>query len=214
MRRRYISAHDLAIEICRREHLSYKRVKDLAERLLLRYSQGLEDANNRETLSPEEIKKEKQNIRRRYIEIILGIREFSEKEYADFAWDVVSSSWFKEKAAMILDMIEERLDRRITQQPYDPEKDRLNQGIQIKHILRNAFLNGKNRIMDDEAIYTDMQISRATYGRRKPEGIVLFGILMWRYAKKRELEDLEKGEVEEPEYDIRALLEQGNYSCV
>ena len=39
-----------------------------------------------------------------------------------------------------------------------------------------------------------------TYDRRLPDAVVLFGILMWIYANKREREDIEAGLVEKPDY--------------
>ena len=46
-----------------------------------------------------------------------------------------------------------------------------------------------------------MEISEATYERRLPSAIVLFGILMWIYANRREQEDINAGIVEAPESD-------------
>jgi hypothetical protein len=210
MKRSYISAHDYAIEQCRKEKLNYKRVKKLAEKLLKRYAEGQEDWNHGVEHSPEKIREEKQSIRRRYIEIILGIKEYTEEEIADFIWDVVSSAWFREKADAILDKIEYTIDGRVTRKEYDPEKDYQLQGIQIKCFLRKAYLNGKNRIKKEEDIWKEMSISRSTLKRRKPDAIVLFGLLMWKYTVKRELDDIERGVVEAPDYNLKALLEQGD----
>lgn len=214
MKRSYISAHDYAIEQCRKEKLDYKRVKKLAEKLLKRYAEGQEGWNHGGTLTPEEIRKEKQSIRRRYIEIILGIKEYTEEEIGDFIWDVVSSAWFREKADATLDKIEYTLDGHVTRKEYNPQEDYQLQGIQVKHFLRKAYLNGKNRIKSEEDIWKEMSISRATLKRRKPDAIVLFGLLMWKYTVKRELEDIANGVVEEPDYDLEALLEQGDMLLV
>lgn len=209
MRRRSISAHELAIEICRREKLCYFSVKRLAEKLLKRYSEGQNPAIKGVGLSPEAIRKEKQSIRRRYIEIIMGIKPFTEEEIRDFIWDVVSSGWFESKAQMVLDEIEKLVDGQIAGREYLPTEDYLNQGIQIRYILSNAFLKGRNSIKEDKTIWTEMEISRATMKRRKADGIVLFGMVMWIYAKKREMEDVENGIVEALDYDLRDRLEKG-----
>ena len=74
MKRKNLKAEDLARAICRQEKIGYETVHFLAEALLCRYAKGsglaLKGPNN---MSKEMIAKEKQRIRRRYIEIIGGI---------------------------------------------------------------------------------------------------------------------------------------------
>ena len=74
-------------------------------------------------MSKEMIAKEKQRIRRRYIEIIGGIRHFTNEEYENFIWDVVRCRWFMDKADMILDSIEEMVDGKVTTTPYNPRQE-------------------------------------------------------------------------------------------
>ena len=208
MRRKRISAHALAIEICRRENMSYQKVHELAEKLLERYARGQSDAlrgNKYRKKIFGSIQQEKQYIRRRYIEIIKGKKPYTDEDYEDFIWDVVTSRWFEEKAKMVLDRIELLVDGCVSGTSYDAEEDVHRQGKQIRTILKEAFLSGENNVMDEVSIYTGMEISRATYLRRRPDGIVLFGILMWIYARRREEEDIESGIVEAPEEDIISM---------
>ena len=205
MRRKRISAHALAIELCRRENMSYKKVHEHSCELLERYAKGQSDPlrwNKFRKKTFGSIQQEKQNIRRRYIEIIKGKKPYSDEEYEDFVWDVVTSRWFLEKATMILDLIELLVDGSVSGTDYDVDLDARNQGKQIRRILKDLFLRGENNVKDGKAIYVGMGISRATYFRRRPDGIVLFGILMWIYAKRREEEDIEAGIVDRPEEDI------------
>ena len=189
MKRKNLKAEDLARAICRQEKIGYETVHFLAEALLCRYAKGsglaLKGPNN---MSKEMIAKEKQRIRRRYIEIIGGIRHFTNEEYENFIWDVVRCRWFMDKADMILDSIEEMVDGKVTTTPYNPRQEGENklQGKQLKTILRLAFLNGENQM--------------ATFNRRYPVAVVLFGILMWIYANRREQEDINAGIVDRPAY--------------
>lgn len=201
MRRKTLRANDLAKELCRQVGFSYERIHYLAEALLCRYAEGQAKA----LIDPadetaELITKKKQEIRRRYLEIMSGIREFTEEEYSRFVWDVVRSRWFSEKADMVLGRIEEMIDGSITDSPYDPERDVKKEGKQLKTIIHDAYLNGKNKVKTPVEIYTAMEISKATYNRRLPDGVVLFGIVMWIYANRREKEDIDAGLVEMPEY--------------
>ena len=93
MRRKKISAQNLAILLCKQEGLSYKTVKDLTEKLLSMYAIGQNQAvKGTRPRKYKTIQEEKQGIRRRYIEIITGKRKFTEEEYEDFILDVVTSN--------------------------------------------------------------------------------------------------------------------------
>ena len=98
---------------------------------------------------------------------------------------------------MILDEIERQVDQDIPDG--EMKEDMTLEGGQIKKILRELYLLGKNNIKSPEAIYTDMGISRATLFRRRDAGEVIFGMLMWNYAKRREYEDILAGRVERPD---------------
>lgn len=201
MKRRNLRGGDLARELCRQEKLDYGRASYLSEALLCRYARGysaaLKGASN-ETL--EMITRQKQDIRRRYIEIITGARDYTEAEFQDFIWDVVRSRWFQEKADMILDSIEELIDGRVTVSPYVPRKkgEARQEGKQMKTILKLAYVGGENQIMSKAEICREMEISDATYDRRHSVAVVLFGVLMWIYANRREQEDINAGIVDKP----------------
>lgn len=133
---------------------------------------------------------------------------YSEAAYRDFAWDVVRSRWFIDKAEMILAAIEELVDDKVSDTPYDPKNadEHKLEGKQLKTILKLAYLDTENKIMNKKEICTEMEISEATYDRRLPNAIVLFGILMWIYANRREQEDINAGIVEEPVYEDDLVL--------
>ena len=201
MRSKTLRAHDLAMEICRQERLSYDRMHVLTEALLCRFAQGQSSGLiDPDIGTTEVILREKQRIRRLYIEIISGVRELTDAEFSDFIWDVVRSNWFMEKAEMVLDSIEEMLDGRVTQDEYDPSEDYNREGKKLKTIIKKAYLNGRKKIKSPKEVCSEMDISKATYDRRSPDGIVLFGILIWIYACRREREDIEAGIVEKSEY--------------
>lgn len=199
-----LKAEELAKELCRQEKLAFGTVSVLAEALLCRYAMGKSQAlKGPANMTKEEIIKEKQEIRRRYIDIINGTVPYSEAVYGDFAWDVVRTRWFMDKAENILDVIEELVDGTVSKTPYDPKKqgEHKLEGKQLKTILKLAYLDTENRIKTKKEICSIMAISEATYDRRLPSAIVLFGILMWIYANRREQEDINAGLVDAPESD-------------
>lgn len=203
MRRRKLKAHALAVELCRHEKISYERVRYLSDTLLFRYALGQSkpmesfDSNNQELVA-----RKKREIRRQYIEIISGVKGDTDAEYEDFIWKVVRCRWFREKVVQILDQIEVMIDGQISGCPYDPQREgehRL-EGKQIRTILWSSYLDDIKNIKSPVRICVDMEISKATYDRRLPDAVVLFGILMWIYANKREREEIEAGVVEKPDY--------------
>ena len=195
-----LTAHQLALEICRKEKLEYFSVLMLAKMLLERYCYAYGQPSD---MSPEEIKKNKQEIRRKYINIITKKGRFKNADYGVFIWEVVKAPWFREKSEMILDEIEKLLDGDISEGDYDYEKDKDHEGKRLRIILKERFLRGKNNIKSEEKIGTMIGVCRATVFRKEPDAIVLFGALMWSYAMRRELEDIDAGvissEVEEDE---------------
>ncbi len=74
------------------------------------------------------------------------------------------------------------------------------EGKQLRTILKLSYLNGENRVMDMMEGCSEMEISDTTYKRRHPDAVVLFGILMWIYANRREREDINAGIVDKPPY--------------
>ena len=62
-----LTARQLAIEICRKERLDYNTVFRQSKKLLERYCFA---CGKPDDMSPEEIKQHKQEIRRKYINII------------------------------------------------------------------------------------------------------------------------------------------------
>lgn len=85
---------------------------------------------------------------------------------------------------------------------YDPsvEGETRLEGKQLKTILKLAYLNSENQLKTKKEIMTEMEISEATFDRRHPVAIVLFGILMWIYANRREQEGINAGIVDKPVY--------------
>lgn len=185
-----VTARQLAVEICRKERLDYGMVFKQSKKLLERYCFAYGKPDD---MSPEEIKQHKQEIRRKYINIIKRKGHFTEEDYEDFIWDVVRAPWFEGKSEMILDEIERMLDGEISKGEYDCEKDKDHEGKRLRIILKERFLRGKNKIKTEQAIGIMLGVCRATIFRKEPAAIVLFGALMWRYAMRREFEDIAAG---------------------
>ena len=81
-------------------------------------------------------------------------------------------------------------------------------GPKYKRILEESYFDGNKR--RDSDIYTDMGIASSTFYEMRPIAIRLLGILMWKYVKRRQYEDMAKGiipfkEIPQNDEDISKL---------
>ena len=91
--------------------------------------------------------------------------------------NIIKKPWFRGKVEMILDEVG---NFRVL-------------GPNYKEILSRCYFyfDGKKEKQID--IYTDMGISSSTFYDRLEIAIILLGILMWKYVKRRQYEDMAKG---------------------
>lgn len=215
MPRKRITAKKLALELCGAEKLEADGVGLFAEDLLERILPGGVLAEGEpKTKGPEDITNEKQDIRHRYIGLVEKFipttfdftpREVDpnekEKEFKEFIWDVVRDQWFDGKAVMILDRIEKMLDGEVSGTEYDPEEDAGKEGKLVRAILYESYFKKDGPVPSDEDLAKKFYIHRNTVGDKRKYGAILFGILMWIYAKTREKEDIDKGIIPKPAED-------------
>ena len=110
--------------------------------------------------------------------------ESSEMDRTMFAIAVACLSWFPEKSEMILTYIERMVPG----------------GKDLVYILTNAFLVEDG--MTDSSIQEHLHMTNGTYDRRKKDAIVIYGGLILDYAIKREKEDIEKGLIDPPDFEL------------
>ena len=102
----------------------------------------------------------------------------SRKDFNNFIWNALSASWIDEKIKMILDEIS----------GYEEV------GPLYKTIIEETYLK-KNKLTREE-LYAACGLGRTAYFDRRKEAVTLFGILTWKYAQRREIEDVDQGIVE------------------
>lgn len=113
-------------------------------------------------------------------------------ERAKLIDNIIKKPWFKGKIDMILDEV---------------ANFRVN-GPKYKRILEESYFDGNKR--RDSDIYTDMGIASSTFYEMRPIAIRLLGILMWKYVKRRQYEDMARGiipfkEIPQNDEDISKL---------
>lgn len=166
---------DWISEMCRQEVLDPKRVKNSGEYLLGSYfkarrSRRFNTSNIISTVK--DVPAEKRKIRREYLLLIKGA---TKKDHKEFVWEALSVSWIDEKIQMIIEEIAGYEDV----------------GELYKTILVETYLNEKP--LKGDALYRACGVGRSAYFSRRSEACTLFGILTYRYAKRREDEDVATG---------------------
>ncbi len=182
MPRNRLSSHKLIEAFCERLNVKYEDMVSLIKPLLQQYNSGKGERDN--ILDLVTIQGGKKRIRRRFLEMVRKMDEFSERDRTFFAYAVACTSWFEEKSELLLEKM----------------KNKVPDGEEMVTILKHAYLN--DEAMTDIAIQHALNLSDGTYGRRKKDAIVLYGALILEYAIKREREDIEKGIIEPPDFEI------------
>ena len=206
-----MTAERLAEELCEQEGFNKKDASEFAEDMLTRLLAGQvvgeEDVNNKK---PEVIIVQKLRLRHWYILLVCqmpNIYNHDEPEpippeygtRGDFIWELVRTIWIVEKSDVMLDKIERMLDGTVSGTPYDPEKDRRKDGKLVRTIITECFFTGEASSLTNEEYARKLQISRSTLESKKEAGTAIFGLLMWIYAVRREMEDIENGIIPRPE---------------
>ena len=182
MPRNRISSHKIILALCDRYRVDYEDMVKVIKPLLQQYSAGRRDRDN--ILQLVSIDGGKKQIRRRFLEMVRKMDEFSDHDRAVFAYAVACTSWFDEKSEMLLKIMENRvLD-----------------GSEMVKILQRAYLNDSDET--DELIRLSLGLSDGSYGRKKKDAIALYGLNILEYAIRREKEDIEKGLVDMPDFEI------------
>ena len=183
-------------KMCRAEGFSEGKVFELCKPLCEDFGdknyEATKDAQVPQT--EEEITQDKHNDRDIFFEVLTKPIDQTEKERDMLIDNIIKKPWFRGKVEMILDEVG---NFRVL-------------GPNYKEILSRCYFyfDGKKEKQID--IYTDMGISSSTFYDRLEIAIILLGILMWKYVKRRQYEDMAKGiipykEIPKNEEDLNDL---------
>ena len=182
MPRNRISSHAYILAKCERLEVEYEDMVKLIKPLLQQYNAGKRDRGN--ILALVQVQGGKQQIRRRFLEMVRNMDDFTDHDRAVFAYAVACTDWFEEKSNMLLEQM----------------KTKVEDGKEMVYILQCAYLN--DEAMTDGVINNELHLSDGTFGRKKKDAIVLYGDLILEYAIRREKEDIEKGLIDPPDFKL------------
>ncbi|RKM63004.1 hypothetical protein D6856_02455 [Butyrivibrio sp. XB500-5] len=161
--------------LCISEGFEPKDVYDLTKILLEHYRNGFGTSELfRFNLDEEGIKRQKAQMRRDFLEAIKMPMEES-KEYQDRLYqNLRDCPWMRQVLDTILDAIGASIE----------------DGPLYKRIIENYYLQSGGRSNEDMARVE--HLSTASIERKKREAIKFLGICLYRFAHRREMEDVEE----------------------
>lgn len=123
----------------------------------------------------EQIKKSKQSVRDKLLTVMSKPFTEAQVEQKMLVEEVLSYEWFLEKLDYALEEI----------------ADFHKSGKLYKDLLNATYFKPKTDNLEE--IYRSLYLGESTYYAKRREAIMLFGIMLWKYAKRREYEDMAKG---------------------
>ena len=130
-------------------------------------------------MTPEEIAASKRRCRDLFLYIFSKPVEESLEEQEALIDELIKLIWFREKIDMILDQM---LDFR-----------GIGNGYVYKMIIKQCYFDDENR--PNKEIYDGLGegVKKSNFYDKRITGILLFGIKMWKYALRRQKEEMEAG---------------------
>ncbi len=163
--------------MCREEGFSEDKVLELCTPLCEEFRDKNYDADQDAQIPQpdEEITEDKLKDRDIFFDVLTRPLDQTKVERGALIDNIIKKPWFKGKIDMILIRV---------------ANFRKN-GPKYERILRESYFDGKNKT--DSDIYVDMGIASSTFYDMRLIAIRLFGILMWKYVKRRQNEDMARG---------------------
>lgn len=187
-----------AVRMCREEGFSEMRVYTLCCLLLLTYREkylSAKEENEIKPMTPAEIAASKRKCRDLFLYLFTKPVEESLAEQQALIDELIKLIWFGEKIGMILDQL--------------LNYKGAGRGYTYKMIIKQCYFDEVFRT--NVAIYKGLGISKSDFYTKRDTGILLFGIKMWKYALRRQKEEMEAGiipwkELPKNQEDLSKLL--------
>lgn len=141
-----------------------------------KYLSALEDGEIKE-MTPEEIAASKRKCRDLFLYLFTKPVEESMEEQQKLIDELIKLIWFREKIDYILDVIMDFRGK--------------GNGNVYKMIVKLNYFDEEYR--SNKAIYTELGVSKSDFYPKREIGVILFGISMWKYALRRQKEEMDAG---------------------
>ena len=175
-----ITAHEVIVNECIAQGIDYDEMYEIIRKLLIKYNAGKAFAMRMGNKWLNNVSK-KIPYRTQFIYMVAHPDKYNEEERKSFAWKVACEMWYCEKSSLVLEQM----------------KAFVEEGAVLAHIIDSVYMRGKNTSKTDLAMRLELHMGRTKYFDVKKDAIVLYGLLIWKYCKKRDREDKENGIIDE-----------------
>ncbi|WP_408069442.1 hypothetical protein [Butyrivibrio sp. JL13D10] len=171
-----ITAHEIILNECISQGIDYGEMYDIIRELLIKYNAGKAFAKRMGIKWLNNVSK-KIPYRTQFIDIVAHPENYSKKARRVFAWKVACEIWYSEKSVLVLEQM----------------KAFVEEGEALASIIDSVYMKGENTKNSDEAMQKELFMGRTKYFDVKKDAIVLYGLLIWKYCKRRDREDKDNG---------------------
>ena len=175
-----ITTHQIIVNECLAEGIDYDEMDEVIRYLLEMFNDGKEyaDAQGLAWVSNES---KKIPYRTKFLDIVAHPWKYTMEQKRAFAWKVACETWFEGKSALVLDQM----------------KAFAADVVVLAKIVDEMYLRGKNRLVSNDTMIMETGIPNTRFFKVKKDAIVLFGLLIWKYCKRRDMEDKINGIIDE-----------------
>ena len=179
MGKRKSEDYKAAARKCRQEGHSEARVLAVCSLLCEGYREKYQSAQKEphKAMTKEEIEKSKADCREIFLYAFAMPVEVSMKVHEELIDKLIALSWFGPKIDKIL---EEIIDFRWE-----------GNGYIYRQILKKCYFD--KQYLPNNVIYDQLEISKSEFYNKREAAIIIFGLYMWLYCKRRQIEDMDKG---------------------
>lgn len=178
MGKRKSEDYKAAARKCRQEGHSEARVLAVCSLLCEGYREKYQSAQKEphKAMTKEEIEKSKVDCREIFLYAFAMPVEVSMKVHEELIDKLIALSWFGPKIDKIL---EEIIDFRWE-----------GNGYIYRQILKKCYFD--KQYLPNNVIYDQLEISKSEFYNKREAAIIIFGLYMWMYCKRRQIEDMDK----------------------
>lgn len=175
-----ITTHEIILNECIAQGIEFDEMYKIIRELLVKFNAGRAFAKRKGDRWLNNVSK-KVPYRSRFINMVENPGNYTRAQRKTYAWQVACEKWYSEKNRMVMDQMEAFVEG----------------GKDLARIIDSVYMKGDNTKKTNVAMQIELGLGRTKYFSVKKDAIVLYGLLIWKYCKKRDNEDRENGIIDE-----------------
>ena len=175
-----VTTHEIIVNECVAQGIDYEEMYKVIRELLIKFNDGKAFAKRMGINWLNNMSK-KIPYRTKFLQIVAEPWKYSQKEKRSFAWKVACEKWYGDKSCLVLEQMKAFVEG----------------GDVLARIIDSVYMRGVNTKKSDDSMQIELYMGRTKYFSVKKDAIVLYGLLIWKYCKRRDQEDKDNGIIDE-----------------